>query len=498
MRFKVIPFLFILFFFSCVLAEDKSIRNPAVAGRFYPSNKKQLEKNIHSFIKNVPDRKVEGELISCMAPHAGYVYSGQVAAYTYKLLEKADFETIVIIGHDAPYSGIVAFLSEADFFRTPLGDVPVDKKMVKEIIAFSPRIISNEEIHSREHTVEVHLPFFQALKKKFKIVPILFGVPDEKNCKILANAILKASKGKKVMLLASTDLSHYPGYKDANKLDRSTLKVIEKLDVRLLFSHLGKQENKGIPNLSTAMCASGGVGTAIIFAKEKGANNVEILKYANSGDVSVGDKLSVVGYGALVISRMSEKKQTKGIAVKKETEKEVKKMAIDGKRVCMIIASRDFRDEEYQTPKAILLKAGIGVVTASSSLNVAKGMLGAKVKPDVLISDISVSDFDAIVFVGGVGSDEYWENETAHKIAKDTLSQGKFLCAICIAPVTLANAGVLSGKKVTSFSSVKGQLQAKGAQYTGNSVEVDGKIITAFGPDASGEFGQAIKDALEK
>lgn len=183
--------------------------------------------------------------------------------------------------------------------------------------------------------------------------------------------------------------------------------------------------------------------------------------------------------------------------MKEEPEiKEVEKMTLDGKRVCMIIASKDFRDEEYEKPKTILSSAGVKVITASSSLDEVKGMLGAIVKPDILLQDINVGDFDAVVFIGGFGSDEYWDNETAHKIVRDTLSQGKILCAICIAPVTLANAGVLAGKRATAFSSVKEKLEVKGVQYTGRPVEIDGKIITGFGPDAAGEFGKAIEEAL--
>lgn len=302
MRLSGVLLLVMIFISSCSQADDKYIRSPAVAGAFYPGEKNKLEKTIRGFLKNVPDKEIEGEIIAGIAPHAGYVYSGQVAAYTHKYLAETDFETIVIIGHNTPYEDMVAFLSEADIFRTPLGDVPVDKNMVKEILAFHPRIIAHEGVHSREHTVEVQLPFLQFLKKKFKIVPILFGVPNKENCKILADAIIKASKNKKVAVLASTDMTHYPSYKDAYDIDNSTLKIIEKLDIEKLFSHLAEQESKGVRNLSTALCASGGVGTAIIFAKEKGANNVEILKYANSGDVPAGDKSKVVGYGAAVIT----------------------------------------------------------------------------------------------------------------------------------------------------------------------------------------------------
>jgi protease I len=167
------------------------------------------------------------------------------------------------------------------------------------------------------------------------------------------------------------------------------------------------------------------------------------------------------------------------------------------KKIVMIIAHNGFRDEEYKEPRAIFDKNGIKVTVASSSLELAKGMLGAKVKPDINYKDIKVDDYDAVVFVGGVGAQEYWNDSKAQQIAKDSVTKNKLLAAICIAPVTLANAGVLEGKKSTVFSSEKGFLKAKGANYTGKNVEVDGKIITADGPTSAKDFGDAIIKALD-
>jgi len=166
------------------------------------------------------------------------------------------------------------------------------------------------------------------------------------------------------------------------------------------------------------------------------------------------------------------------------------------KKAVMIIAERNFRDEELLKPKEILEKRGVKVTVASTSLNVAKGMLGARVKPDILVKEIKVDDYDAIIFVGGSGASQYWNDPLAHNITKEAVKKNKILCAICIAPVTLANAGVLSGKKATVWPSEKGKLEAKGASYTGNPVQVEGKIITAEGPQAAEEFGRSIVEAL--
>ena len=170
--------------------------------------------------------------------------------------------------------------------------------------------------------------------------------------------------------------------------------------------------------------------------------------------------------------------------------------SLDGKRVVMIIASRDFRDEELQEPRSLLEQRGAQVTIACSKLGEVTGMKGIKITPDILIDQINVEDYDAVIFVGGSGAKEYWDDPKAHSIAKDTVAAGKVLGAICIAPVTLANAGLLDGKKATVFSSEKDRLEASGAIYTGASVEVDGKIITGNGPKAAEEFGEAIAHAL--
>ncbi len=284
------------------------VRPPAVAGGFYPGEADVLRTTVQGFLAKVPKRPVKGTIVAAMAPHAGYVYSGQVAAYTHKLLESAEFDTVVIIGHDA-FRGAVAFLCPVDYFETPLGRVPVDREMLAGIQAFHEGIVANQAIHDRDHTVEVQLPFFQVTGRAFKIVPVLFGNPTLENARILAEAIRAAAGDRKVLVLASTDMSHYPPYEAARTLDLATLDVLKTFDPRALFDHLRSKERAGrIPNLKTAMCASGGVLTALEYARQKGADRIEVLKYANSGDVSAGNKAQVVGYGAAVFLRTANGK----------------------------------------------------------------------------------------------------------------------------------------------------------------------------------------------
>lgn len=188
-----------------------------------------------------------------------------------------------------------------------------------------------------------------------------------------------------------------------------------------------------------------------------------------------------------------EKKEEVQI-LKEEVAKEEKTLA--GKRVVMIIAPQNFRDEELLEPKSVLTEKGAEVKVACASLETAGGMLGAEVKPDMLVSDIKPEDWDAILLVGGTGSSIYWEDSSVHSMLNEAVKLNKIVGAICIAPVTLANAGILSDKKATVFGSEEGKLKDKGAECTGKDVQRDGNIITASGPPAAKEFGNAIAQAL--
>jgi protease I len=173
-------------------------------------------------------------------------------------------------------------------------------------------------------------------------------------------------------------------------------------------------------------------------------------------------------------------------------------MKLNGKRVLMVIASNNFRDEEYAEPRKVLEDAGARVTVASSSLDTSKGKLGLEVKPDLLIGAVRESDYDGIVFVGGGGSKEYFDNTVAHALAQNFYTHGKLTSAICIAPAILANAGLLNKKKATSFPSSEEILKAKGAAYTGSSVERDGTIVTGVGPEAAKQFGEKLVEVLNE
>ncbi len=175
---------------------------------------------------------------------------------------------------------------------------------------------------------------------------------------------------------------------------------------------------------------------------------------------------------------------------------EEKRGEIMAKNILMVVAPANFRDEECLEPKKIFESKGMNVTIASKNVSKAKGSLGASVNVNLDISKVNVSNYDAVVFVGGPGATVYFNDTAAQKIAKDAVKQGKILGAICIAPAILANAGVLEGKNATVFPSENSTLKAKGANYTGADVTVDGRIITANGPAAAKKFGNAVADAL--
>ena len=169
---------------------------------------------------------------------------------------------------------------------------------------------------------------------------------------------------------------------------------------------------------------------------------------------------------------------------------------LSGRTILMVIASQQFRDEEYAVPRQLFEAAGALVTVASSTLKPATGMLGMTAQADLLLNDVDPKRFDAVVFVGGMGATEYWEDSTAHQIARRMTGDGKVAAAICLAPMTLANAGLLQGRRATMWPSEAKAFQAKGVVYTGRPVEQDGLFITGSGPEAAEPFGRAVVKAL--
>lgn len=169
---------------------------------------------------------------------------------------------------------------------------------------------------------------------------------------------------------------------------------------------------------------------------------------------------------------------------------------LTGMDVLMVVASNEFRDEEFREPAEALAHVKAGVFVASSSKTVSTGMKGHTVSPDMLLSEVDVSKYAAVIFVGGVGAAEYFDDPVAHRIAQEAVRQNKLLCSICIASSTLANAGVLKGKKATCWPTEKSNLEAHGAIHVDDNLVRDGNIITSDGPENARAFARIICHAL--
>jgi AmmeMemoRadiSam system protein B/AmmeMemoRadiSam system protein A len=286
------------------VVEPGKVRAPAVAGAFYPEDTEELTRMVDSFLEAVED--TDGEPIALIAPHAGYVYSGWVAAYSFKELEGIPYDTIVIIGpnhYDATFEGISVYAEGA--FQTPLGCIPIDEETAQALIDIDERIVFDPEVHIREHSIEVELPFLQRIYQDFEIVPIIIGQPSGENVEVLTEALVRVLGNRKALIIASSDMSHYPSYEDAIRVDNSTLAAIETMDPQMVLASIMDNMSKGIPNLGTCLCGQGPVLTAMKVARRLGANQATILRYANSGDspfVPV-DRSTVVGYGAVMLWR---------------------------------------------------------------------------------------------------------------------------------------------------------------------------------------------------
>ncbi len=284
--------------------ESHKVREPGVAGSFYPEDANELTTMVDTFLEAMEG--TDGEPIALIVPHAGYVYSGWVAAYAFKQLEGPTYDTIVIIGpnhYHATFENISVYAEGA--FRTPLGDIAIDEETAQALTDADERIVFDPEVHTPEHSIEVELPFLQRICQDFKIVPIIIGQPTEENIETLAEALVQVLGDKKALIIASSDMSHYPPYEDAVRVDNATLAAMETMDSQIVLATMMDNMTSGVPNLGTCLCGEGPVLAAMKVASRLGANQVTLLRYANSGDspfVPV-DRSRVVGYGAVMFWR---------------------------------------------------------------------------------------------------------------------------------------------------------------------------------------------------
>jgi hypothetical protein len=274
------------------------IRTPAVAGMFYPSEKNKLTKLIedcflHSFGPGKNPKKIGKKIFGVICPHAGYVYSGPIACHSVNSISSESPELFIIIGPN--HWGIgrsVATMTDC-IWETPLGNVEVDSESAKEISQLSQNIESDFFSHTREHSLEVQIPMLQKTFSNFKILPISLVNQSKEIAKDVGLTIAKIAKKKKVMIIGSSDFTHYEPNEFAHEQDLALIEPILEMDVDKFYDVLQKRK--------VTACGYGAIASTIIACKELGATKGELLKYATSGDVT-GDTSSVVGYGSIVFT----------------------------------------------------------------------------------------------------------------------------------------------------------------------------------------------------
>ncbi|NOZ85639.1 MAG: AmmeMemoRadiSam system protein B [Deltaproteobacteria bacterium] len=270
----------------------ETIFEPVVAGSFYPGDKTELLEMMDTFLAKAKPVKPKGHILGFVEPHAGYIYSGPVAAWGYKLLKGMKFDRVVIMGpsHRA-YTDYIGVLNK-DYYSIPTGKVKIDKKACRTLLKDNSLFREDIRLFDREHSVEVEMPFLQRVMPGVKVVPLVFGNPEPETAKKAAQVLTRIFKGSNTLFIASSDLSHYHPYDHAVPEDKATLKLIEALDTTTLAAKWRTRERE--------LCGFGPVMTLMYMAKMRKAT-AKIIHYANSGDTQ-GNKSRVVGYGVVAFS----------------------------------------------------------------------------------------------------------------------------------------------------------------------------------------------------
>ena len=275
-------------------AGPQKVRQAGVAGSFYPADPRELSAMIDDLMAHASPPLIKDPILAVVAPHAGYQYSGPVAAYTYAELKGRKFSRVVVIA-PSHYEGFdFTSVYDGDAYATPLGTVPVDKAFARQLVKMSSTMQLSSQGHDAtaagaEHAVEVQLPWLQRVLGDFQLVPIVMGDQSYENSRALGVALAKLTQGGDTLIVASSDLSHYHPYDEAEKIDHKTLHALEAWD------YLSMSRN--FQQRIWEACGGAPIVTAMIAAERMGARQATVLKYANSGDVT-GDHSRVVGYSA--------------------------------------------------------------------------------------------------------------------------------------------------------------------------------------------------------
>jgi hypothetical protein len=363
MRSKI--FFIVLFLcFAASFAFSQGIRKPVWAGQFYDADKEKLSSQIDAFLQGVKTKPaITKDIQALICPHAGYVYSGQVAAYAYSLVQDKKYDSVIVIGPSHRYGFQGCSIYPKGGFETPLGVAQVDESLASKLSELSGfRFIP--QAHQEEHSVEVQIPFIQKVLPEAKIVPIVMGYPEEKTIDTLANALANILPQKNILVVASTDMSHFLSKEEANKVDAATISLVQNLKTSTLVRKMEAQEN--------ILCGGGPVASVLLYLQKKGTPKVEILKYADSSDAGTPES-RVVGYmaAAVYLESQDPKPQPDPFTLSPEEKKELLQIA----RSAINLAVRENKVLEYEARNPNFIKEKGAFVTIKKSGNL-RGCIG--------------------------------------------------------------------------------------------------------------------------
>jgi len=370
--------------------QKPKIRPPGVAGGFYPADAKQLQEEIDRLIAQAQAPEIRAPLVALISPHAGYMYSGGVAAYGYSLLKGREIKRVVVISPSHFEAFPFASVYDGDAYETPLGPVPVDKEFAKKLARSSRLIRLSDRGHRvvkgrAEHSLEVQLPFLQRVLGEFTLVPVVMGDQTYETCRALGVALAKLIEEPGTLIVASSDLSHYHPYKQAVKLDHKVIQAIEDWDYLSLHRSLEQRIWEA--------CGGGPIVAAMMAAERLGANEVKILKYANSGDVT-GDRSRVVGYVSIALVKRAGDASTNGHQAAAFTlSPEAKRKLLEIARKSVEMAVREGKRYECPPPGIPVLEQERGAFVTLKKRGRLRGCIGhtAPTKPLYLtVRDVAI------------------------------------------------------------------------------------------------------------
>lgn len=280
----------------------EKVRPAAVAGSWYPGTAPALAREVDRYLDAVRESPA-GDPVALIAPHAGLIYSGPVAAHAYRLLRDRPIDLVVLLGpsHYVAFDGVA--VADQDAFETPLGLVPVDREVADALVAASPVMHVRPAAHAREHSLEMQLPFLKRVLPEVRIVPLVMGYQVRETIEAAAQALATVLAGRRAVLAASTDLSHYFDAATAARLDGRVVELVSRFDVEGLQAEFERypEHERG----RFVACGGGPALSVMYAARALGARDARVLRYANSGDVS-GDYGAVVGYLAAAFGRFAD------------------------------------------------------------------------------------------------------------------------------------------------------------------------------------------------